>query len=203
MLQPVPPCLSKEPGMGKMGLFLLPHFVFWWLILSCFYCKGHVSMQVSIPTPQRCAGQSLVFSEGKMVLVSRTFPPAASSGEIYWMGPAPSSLKPVPVLQLAIHAMCPQGYLKIPGAPRCASPLRKADFQQAANKESTAQSSLLLDAVKTSGGNCPREAHRLRALCSEQGGINDFHTSFSMAPEGSARGACGAAPLACPQPCTA
>lgn len=68
--------------MGKMGLFLLPHFVFWWLVLSCFYCKGHVSMQVSIPAPQRCAGQSLVFSEGKMVLVSRTFPPAASSGEI-------------------------------------------------------------------------------------------------------------------------
>lgn len=155
------------------------------------------------PHTSACAGQSLVFSEGKMVLVSRTFPPAASSGEIYWMGPAPSSLKPVPVLQLAIHAMCPQGYLKIPGAARCASPLRKADFQQAANKESTAQSSLLLDAVKTSGGNCPREAHRLRALCSEQGGIHDFHTSFSMAPEGSARGACGAAPLACPQPCTA
>lgn len=155
------------------------------------------------PHTSACAGQSLVFSEGKMVLVSRTFPPAASSGGIYWMGPAPSSLKPVPVLQLAIHATCPQGYLKIPGAACCASPLRKADFQQAANKESTAQSLLLLDAVKTSGGNCPREAHRLRALCSEQGGIHDFHTSFSMAPEGSARGACGAAPLACPQPCTA
>lgn len=155
------------------------------------------------PHTSACAGQSLVFSEGKMVLVSRTFPPAASSGEIYWMGPAPSSLKPVPVLQLAIHAMCPQGYLKICCAARYASPLRKADFQQAANKESTAQSLLLLDAVKTSGGNCPREARRLRALCSEQGGINDFHTSFSVAPEGSARGACGAAPLACPQPCTA
>lgn len=41
------------------------------------------------------------------------------------MSPAPSSLKPVPVLQLAIHAMCPQGYLKISGAARCASHLEK------------------------------------------------------------------------------
>lgn len=44
--------------------------------------------------------------------------------------------------------------LKISCAARCANPLRKADFQQAANKESTAQSLLLLDAVKTCGGNC-------------------------------------------------
>lgn len=65
MLQPAPPCLSKEPGMGKMGLFLLPHFVFWWLILSCFYCKGHVSMQVSIPTPQCVQVRAWSFLRGR------------------------------------------------------------------------------------------------------------------------------------------
>lgn len=109
MLQPVPPCLSKEPGIGKVGLFLLPHFVCWWLTSPAFTAKGTFPCRSACPHLSGVQVQSLVsFSEGKMVLVRGPFPPAASSGEICWTGPASSSLKPVPVLQLTIHAMCPQ-----------------------------------------------------------------------------------------------